>query len=207
VIYREILALNPRDNQGVRGSLLLLLMVMRRIDEGRALVNAYPNDADTAMAWGRAFVSIVETMDRTGYELPEDESMGRFESPQAFLKTLGPEFDQAKKDVEQAARVNPFVPLFYTEAGLFEVETDDMVAFGGPYEAVSYLQRWGILWHATGLPMMMLTAALPRNMKKHVKHRVMAEELADIAEQIEDYDGDPWWQAIEEYDPEKPIRD
>lgn len=205
--YREILRLNPRDNQGVRGDLLLLLMVFRRIAEGRELVEAYPNDADTAMAWGRAFISIVEAMDGSGYEPPEEDPSERFDSPQEFLKTLGPEFDKARKDVEQAARVNPFVPLFYTEAGLLELETDDMAAFGGPYEAISYLQRWAILWHASGLPMVMLTAAAPRNIKKHVKHRVVAEELADIVDQLELYDGPPWWRTIEEHDPENPIRD
>lgn len=75
------------------------------------------------------------------------------------------------------------------------------------YEAASYLQRWRILWHATGLPMVMLTAALPRNIKKHVKHRIVAEELADIADLLENHEGDPWWQVIEEFDPGKPIRD
>jgi tetratricopeptide (TPR) repeat protein len=206
-IYREILKLNPRDNHGVRGDLLLLLVIQRRIEEARALVDAYPNDADTAIAWGRAFVSIVEAIDRTGYELPEEDISERFSSSEAFLKTLGPEFDHARKDVRKAVEVNPFVPLFFSEPGLYEVQTDDMVAFGGPYEAIDYLKRWSVLWHITGLPMIMLTAAAPKNIKKHLKGRVVSEELVDIVDQLENYDGPPWWQAIDDYDPEKPIRD
>lgn len=196
--YREMLALNPNDNQGIRGDLLRLLMVFRRIEEGRALLDAYPNDADTAMAWGNAFVSIVEAMDQSGYELPDDDSFEAPASPEAYVKTLGREFDKARAAVKQAVKVNPFVPLLYTYGGILEVEIDDMVAFGGPYEAVSHLQRWGILWHAAGLPMLLMSAACPRNPKKLIRNQTIAGELADVLDQLEDFDGTPWWQEVED---------
>lgn len=196
--YREMLALNPHDNQGIRGDLLRLLMVFRKIEEGRALLEAFPNDADTSMAWGNAFVSIVEAVDRSGYQLPDDDSFDAPESPEAYLKTLGPEFDKARAAVKQAVKVNPFVPLLFTHGGLLKVEIDDMVVFGGPYEAISYLQRWGILWHAAGLPMLFMAAACPRNPKKLIRHRTTAEELADVLDQLEDFDGTPWWQDVED---------
>jgi hypothetical protein len=173
-------------------------MVFRRIEEGRTLLDAYPNDADTAMAWGHAFVSIVEAMDQSGYELPDDDSFEAPESPEAYVKTLGREFDKARAAVKQAVKVNPFVPLLYTYGGILEVEIDDMVAFGGPYEAVSHLQRWGILWHAAGLPMLLMSAACPRNPKKLIRNQTIAEELADVLDQLEDFDGTPWWQEVED---------
>lgn len=196
--YREMLALNPTDNQGVRGDLLRLLMVFRRIEEGRALLNAYPNDADTAMAWGHAFVSIVEAVDQSGYQLPDDDSIDAPASPEDFLKTLGREFDKARAALKQAVKVNPFVPLLYTNGGLMDVEIDDLVTFGGPYEAVSYLQRWAIVWHATGLPMLFMAAACPKHPKKLIRHKRVAEELEDVLEQLEDFDGVPWWQELED---------
>lgn len=207
-VYREVLHWNPQDNLGARGDLLLLLMFQRRIEEARALLDAHPNDSDTTMAWGRALVSIVATMDRTGYELTEDEDpTERYDTPQAFLKSLGPEFDESKKAFRQAAKVNPFVPLFFGEAGLFEVETSSMIAIGGPYEAINYLQKWAILWYIIGLPVAMLTAAAPRNVKKYFKQRVLSEELMDIAEQLENHDGPPWWEALDDLDPDETARD
>jgi hypothetical protein len=193
-----MLTLNPTDNQGVRGDLLRLLMVFRKIEEGRALLNAYPNDADTAMAWGHAFVSIVEAVDRSGYQLPDDNSIETPESPEAYIKTLGREFDKARAAVKQAVKVNPFVPLLYTEGGLLDVEIDDLVSFGGPYEAVSYLQRWAILWHSTGLPMLFMAAAAPKQSKKLIRDRHVAEELADVLAQLEGFVGTPWWRRFEE---------
>jgi tetratricopeptide (TPR) repeat protein len=196
--YREMLAFNPHDNQGIRGDLLHLFMVFRRIEEGRTLLNAYPNDADTAMAWGHAFVSIVEAVDRSDYKMPDDASFQAPESPEAYIKTLGPEFDSARAAVKHAAKVNPFVPLLYTEGGLLDVETDDLVTFGGPYEAVSYLRRWAIIWHATGLPMLFMAAAAPTNPKKLIRTKHIAEELEYVAVQLEEYDGIPWWQELED---------
>lgn len=196
--YREMLALNPNDNQGIRGDLLRLLMVFRRIEEGRALLNAFPNDAGTAMAWGHAFVSIVEAVDQSGYQLPDEDSFAVPESPEAYIKTLGREFDAAREAIKRAAKVNPFVPLLFTEGGLLDVEIDDLVSFGGPYEAVSYLQRWAILWHATGLPMLFMAAARPKHPKKLIRHKRVAQELEDVLEQLEDFDGTPWWREFED---------
>ena len=207
-IYREILKWNPGDNSGVRGSLLFLLLIQRKFQDARALFDAYPNDSDITMAWGSAFLSIVETIERTKYELPQDDGLiAKSTKPQDFIKSLGPEFDQVKKDLRRATEINPFVPMLFIERGLYAVETNDMAIFGGPYEAIKYLHRWAILWQASGAPMAFSMSAAPKNIKKHLKNPAMAEELFDIAEQIEDYEGPPWWQELDEIGSDKAKRD
>lgn len=194
--YEEMLRLNPGDNQGVRGDLLRLLVVERRIEEARALLKRYPNDADTVMAWGDAFVSIIETIDLTGYRLPDTPPPEFDVSPQAFLKSLGPEFAAASRATKRAVELNPYVPLFFAKAGLMEVVVEDMVIFGGPYEAVSYLRKWGALWHFAGLPMLFLTAHAPKTLKKYIGRPMLAEELADVMDQLDSYIGRPWWELL-----------
>ena len=135
--YEEMLALNPGDNQGVRGDLLRLLMVFRRIDDGWALVHRFPDDADVAMAYGRAFLGFVETMDRTGFDLTDLEAPDAPKTPPAALKRLGREFDPAKKHMKRAVKANPFVPWIMTHPQLMEAEAGDMVAYGGPWRRLS----------------------------------------------------------------------
>ena len=197
-IYREMLALNPHDNQGIRADLLRLLMAMRRIPEGRELLDAYPRDADAAMAWGNVFVSVCEAVDASGYVLPDDMPDEAMESAAAFLRTLGPEFDGAREAVKQAAEVNPFVPMLFMDGGIFEVETDEMVVMGGPYEAIVYLQRWGMLWHVNSLAMAFMVGAYPRNPKKFLRGRRVIEEFDDVMCQLEDFSGKPWWEQVAE---------
>lgn len=192
-IYQEMLALNPNDNQGIRGDLLRLLLVFRRLEDGRKLLDAFPNDAMTDMAHGRAFVSIVEAMDRSGFDLPDTPG-----SSSELLKRLGPEFDQARMELKRAVKLNPFVALFIVHPGLMEVEIDEMAVFGGPYEAAEHARKWCALWYVSGLPFLLLNSLAPNNPKKLLKSPVIAEELADVIEQLESFQGAPWWDRLDD---------
>ncbi|MEW6338281.1 MAG: tetratricopeptide repeat protein [Acidobacteriota bacterium] len=54
--FRELLRLNPDDNQGVREVLLPLLLALGRDDEARALAGAYPDDMLPTTTWGWALL-------------------------------------------------------------------------------------------------------------------------------------------------------
>lgn len=194
--YRQCLAWNANDNVGIRGNLLRLMMVQRRIDEAQALVEAFPDDSSTVMIWGGALLAIVQAIDRTGYDPPESDLADQYPSPRAYLDTLGPEFDEAKHCVRKAARANPFVPYIITEPGLFEVDVPGMIVANGPFEAVEYLQKWAVVWQIAGLPMVMLTDSLPKNLESQIKGRGMAQEIVEIAGQLDEYDGPGWWQVL-----------
>lgn len=200
--YRQCLAWCPSDNIGVRGELLRLMMVQRRLDDAQTVLDAFPDDLQTDMIWGRALVSICQTIDRTGYEPPQENLRERYKSPREYLNTLDPEFDHAKELVRLAARASPFVSLFISEGGIFEVETPGVFIANGPYEAIEYLKKWAVFWQISGLPMVMLTDAAPAKIDPLVKNRRTAEELADIADQLEAYDGPGWWTILDEADAE-----
>jgi hypothetical protein len=97
--------------------------------------------------------------------------------------------------------VNPFVPLFMTHGSLLDVKVDDLTCFGGPYEAVKYVQQWCLLWYFSGLPFLLLNGVSPGNLKKFIKAPHIAEELMDVTDQLEDagFDiGRAWWVKLEE---------
>ena len=200
-VYEEILSLNPADNQGIRGELLRILLIHRRLDDARTLLNRFPSDALVDMAYGRALLEIVETADKNGIEIPDADSPGAPASPAAFRKSLGPEFEVALRFLNDAVRVNPFVPLFMTHGSILGVEVDELVRFGGPYEAVIYAQQWCYLWYASGLPFLLLAGMPVGNLKKLAKLPYAAEELLDVTDQLEALGalgGQPWWEKFED---------
>ncbi len=196
--YRQCLAWNPADNIGVRGNLLRLMMVQRRLDDAQALLDNFPDDTSTAIAWGRALVAIVQAIEHTGYTPPQENIADRYATPQDYLKTLGPEFDEAKELVRKATRANPFVPAMIMEPGLFEVDVPGIIVANGPAEAVEYLQKWAIVWQIAGLPMVMLSTAAPKNLKALIKGQGTTQEIMDIAEQLDEYDGPGWWSILDQ---------
>lgn len=198
-VYKEMLVLNPNDEQGIRSYLLYLLLVQRRLDDARGLLERFPNDSMVAMAYGRAFLEIVVTADKIGYQLPAADSPMAPDSPAAFLKSLGPEFHTAVKLLNQAVKVSPLVAVFMPHGSLLEVQVDDRACIGGPYEAVSYCQRWCTLWFVSGLPFVLLSGVPIGNMKKLIRERHYYEELVDVTDQLEDHTllaQPPWWQKF-----------
>jgi tetratricopeptide (TPR) repeat protein len=199
-VYQEMLSLNPGDNQGVRGDMLRLLMVFRRLEDARKLLKRFPIDSTLDMAYGRALLSIVETVDRTGYEMPAKGSSEKPSSPSALAKSLGPEFHDAIQELKRAVKGNPFVPLMMREPQIMGIEIDDMVVFGGPFEAAFYVQKWAAIWYAAGLPMVMMLAHYPTKPDRLVKSRDYAEELAEVIAQAEYLDDIPWWEKFDHPD-------
>ena len=126
------------------------------------------------------------------------DDLESFWSAQAFLESLGPEFGQARADLRHAARINAFVPVFFTEPGLMEVETFDLRVVSGPADAIEYLQSWGVLWHITDLPIVFLAAVSPRDVRNLLRNPRLTEEFEDIVDHLVDFEGEPWWEAFDE---------
>jgi tetratricopeptide (TPR) repeat protein len=199
-VYQEMLSLNPGDNQGVRGDTLRLLMVFRRLEDARKLLDRFANDPTTDMAYGRALLDIVETVDRTGYEMPAKGSSEKPGTPSALEKTLSPEFQNAIQKLKRAVKGNPFVPLMMREPQIMGVDVPDMVLYGGPLEAACYTRKWAAIWYVSGLPMVMMLAHYPTNPERLVKSRGYAEELAEVLDQTQYLDDIPWWEKFEQTD-------
>jgi tetratricopeptide (TPR) repeat protein len=118
--YREMLRLNPGDNQGNRYSLLNLLVSLKRDDEARALLNQY----DDGMAeWLY-----------TGALL-------------AFRK--GGATKETDRALQAALKMNPHVPAYLTGQKRIPVRLPDYIGFGDENEAVSYAAGYLSHWRRT----------------------------------------------------------
>ncbi len=195
--YREIIALNPGDNQGVRGDLLHLLITTRQNDAAHALLNQFSDDGDVAMAYGGALLEFMEAMDRAKSDDAFFEAFGPQDSPPQVVKKLGPEYDKAKKLLKRAVKLNPFVPYMITHPQIMGVETSTMRCFGGPYEAVGYVQERACIWYVLILPFIAITASMVKDPMRNAKSKRMKDEFIDIIEQLESLDDTPWWESFD----------
>ncbi len=61
--WREMLSLNPNDNQGVRYALLSCLLELKRDDEAEVLLKCYAGDASAEWAYGAALLAFRKSGD------------------------------------------------------------------------------------------------------------------------------------------------
>ena len=108
--YRELLRLNPNDNQGVRYSLATLLLDLDRDEDLRRLVAAYEDDASAVWAYTKTLLAFRES----GNAPP------------------------ANKLLKQATKVNKHVPAYLLGHKQLPREQPPYITMGGEDEAVSY---------------------------------------------------------------------
>ncbi len=119
--YRELLRLNPNDNQGVRDTLLPALLAASRDDEAETLLGQFRDDPTAIWRYGWA------------------------------LWTFRKEGDSpaARESLRQAVRANRRVPKYLT--GEEELPDDDPpgYALGSEEEAVICAHALGAVWRST----------------------------------------------------------
>lgn len=64
--FREMLRLNPNDNQGIRYLLLDCLLELNRNEEAAALIEDYPDDGGSGWLWSRALLLFRQQGDGPG---------------------------------------------------------------------------------------------------------------------------------------------
>jgi tetratricopeptide (TPR) repeat protein len=118
--YRDMLRLNPGDNQGIRYILASCLLDAGRDDEVVALIEQYQDDASAAWAWSRALLAF--------------RKHGNGEEAKAALAE---------------ARKNPHVPAYLSGKKKMPKRLPDMIGFGDESEAISYVGDYGSAWKNT----------------------------------------------------------
>jgi tetratricopeptide (TPR) repeat protein len=119
--YRELLRLNPGDNQGVRYLLLDLLMRLERDADAGALLAQYEDDGMAAWLYSRA--------------LYEFRAAGASERANAALR--------------EALKENPFVPAYLLAEKRIPHALPQMIGFGDENEAVAYAHEHLNNWRRT----------------------------------------------------------
>jgi tetratricopeptide (TPR) repeat protein len=115
---RELLRLNPNDNQGVRYRQAEWLLALKRYDELDELFVIYEDDAAAAFAYTKALAVFCREGDSAG----------------------------ARQLLMEAREVNPHVPLFLSGRKRLPKRLPDYVGFGDESEAVDYAAGAGALW-------------------------------------------------------------
>jgi tetratricopeptide (TPR) repeat protein len=108
--YRAMLRLNPGDNQGIRYSLLHLLLELDNLNAVKKLMKQYDEDWSAVWTYTRALLSFREA----GAS------------------------DKAKRDLAQALEQNPFVPAYLTGKKRIPNRMPDYIGMGDENEAIDY---------------------------------------------------------------------
>ncbi|MDQ3855856.1 MAG: hypothetical protein M3281_05600 [Chloroflexota bacterium] len=115
---REMLRLNPGDNQGMRYVLVNWLLTEARDDDAWVLLQLYPDDASAIWAYSRALV----TFRRQGEGREADDAL------------------------REAFETNPFVPTYMLGAMELPKRLPEALELGGPTEAHDYLAKALRIW-------------------------------------------------------------
>lgn len=119
--YRELLRLNPNDNQGVRGLLLPALLAAGRDDEAGALLKQYEDDATALWHYGWTLWAFRREGD-------------------------GP---TARERLRLALKANRRVPKYLMGEVELPERDPDSYSFGSEEEAVLCARALGKIWQAT----------------------------------------------------------
>ncbi len=116
--YDEILRLNPNDNQGVRYSLLNLLLESDRMADVKKLLKKYKGDYSSVWTYTQALIE--------------------FHASGAS--------DKANRALKAALKQNPFVPVYLTGQKRIPNRQPDYIGLGDENEAIDYasghLNHW-----------------------------------------------------------------
>jgi tetratricopeptide (TPR) repeat protein len=109
-LFREMLRLNPGDNQGGRYSLLQLLLELDRGDEARALIDQYADEYSAAWLYTRALLAFQQEGDSSN----------------------------STRALKEALKQNPHVPAYLSGQKRIPNRLPDYISPGGESEAIDY---------------------------------------------------------------------
>ena len=119
--FRELLRLNPNDNQGIRELLLALLLEMERDDEARQLLDQYPDDWTAVWLYTCALL-----------EFRQNGVSAR-----------------ANKSLADALEENPHVPAYLTGRKRIPNRLPRLIGWGEESEAIAYASDYLNHWRRT----------------------------------------------------------
>jgi tetratricopeptide (TPR) repeat protein len=135
---RDVLRLNPNDNQGARYVLLNKLLREQRVDDAQALIDRYRGDIDAQWRYGRALWLFQHEGD----------------SPKAGVA------------LHRAHERNPFVPGYLLHPDRLSAPTPEAYAIGSDEEAFICALAQGTAWQATPGALEWLERRTPSRRKK-----------------------------------------
>lgn len=137
---RDMLRLNPRDNQGIRYTLLGWWLATGNLSEARALWSAFEDDAMACWTWSQALMTYIEH---------------------------GPG-SQANASLKAAIDTNPHVAPLLLRREALPMEQPEYIGLGDPAEAASYVIDYLEVWLQTDGALRWLSQSIPAKPDLHV---------------------------------------
>lgn len=131
--YRDMLRLNPNDNQGIRYLLMDCLLVLGRNDDAGKLIKHYKEDGSAAWSWSRALLAF-----RRSADCPE-----------------------SRRALSQAIGDNPHVAPLLLGDKKMPRQLPAYIGMGDKNEAVAYVHGAIAAWAATPGALAWLKACRP----------------------------------------------
>ncbi len=141
--YRELLRLNPGDNQGLRYLLLNLFMQLHREDDADALLKAYEDEGSAIWLYTRALREFMRSGDSA----------------------------KAVAALKEALNENAHVPSYLTGAKRVPARLPAYIGFGDENEAIAYATDNLNYWRRTPGAVEWLKAHAGRRVRRPVKRR------------------------------------
>ena len=145
--YRELLRMNPGDNQGVRYVLLDLLLQLDRVADAEQLLKQYRGDWSAEWTYSRALLEF----------------------------RRGGASDKARKALSDALKQNPHVPVYLIGQKRIPNRLPDYISPGREDEAISYASQHLNHWRRTPGAVDWLKARAEAQPAKARPHRVAAK--------------------------------
>jgi tetratricopeptide (TPR) repeat protein len=120
--YRDMLRLNPNDNQGIRYKLLSCLMERNDIDAAKELLGQYKNEYSADWFFMRALITFIQ------------HGASR----------------EANKQLRKAVKQNPHVVPYLLGERKMPLDLPDRIGFGDEDEAISHAAEFADVW--LGIP-------------------------------------------------------
>jgi tetratricopeptide (TPR) repeat protein len=117
-IMKEMIKLNPNDNQGVRHSLITKLLIINKLLDAEKLISEYENDESAEWYYSKAYICFMKRSKR-------------------YL---------ADNMLRLAMEYNPYVPLYMYGIRELPEELPEFVGVGDENEAISYTHEAMELW-------------------------------------------------------------
>jgi tetratricopeptide (TPR) repeat protein len=176
--FREMLRLNPGDNQGVRYRLAANLLEFGQDDEVQQLLDSYPEDGSADWAYARALLAFRREGDST----------------------------HARSLLARATEINPFAPGYLLGDDPIPEQLPGYVTRGGADEAVSLAVGTMSAWRAAPGAITWLRKTAPA--KEPERTGPPTDPWNDLKEELDDLPHDPeavWLADIRRFPTEVPM--
>ncbi len=149
--HQEMLRLNENDNQGIRDSLLALLLEERRFDEARALMKKYDTDFAATWIYGKALLAFEENAASARWDTRQLDQQWVEQQLKAMASGIAPAIPKAIRKADKALikalKFNPWCAIYLLQASDYlRDELPESYSPGSEDEARLFLEYHSNVW-------------------------------------------------------------